>query len=207
MRNSEEVQIEKYVRFPEELSPDEFTRLKQAVSENQEVKMLADWFAAFYEVMDESGSEAVLLNNNNKNYVLESRGNGELTVSTDEFVAENGESEASRNGLTPVMISNVSRRSSTRSGFVLAKTETGHQSVEVIQGDEEVTVVVDNGNTDAEYGILLLESEDESTIWKIKNGLAAIPGELFRDKKLTMAFYLLNRNQKSPKTRSQKVVK
>lgn len=207
MRKSEEIQIEKYVRFPEELPPDEFMRINQAVNENPELKMLADWFAAFYEVMDESGNEAVLLNNNNKKYVLDSRANGELTVSTDEGQADKDKSGASRNGLTPAMISKVSRRSSTRSGFVLAKTESGHQSVEVIQGDEEVSVVVDNGNTDAEFGILLLESGDESTIWKIKNGLAVIPGELFRDKKLTMVFYLLNRNQKSPKTRSQKIVK
>jgi len=197
LKKSAEIQIEKYVRFPDEMRPDESMRIKQALEQNPELKMLADWFTAFYDVMDESGNEAILLINSSKNNIRVTHSNGELTVSSDEPLPENVPGGASEKGLTPFMVSKVSMRNSRKSGYVLANSETGNQSVEIVQGSTEVTVVVDNDNSDAELGILLLESEAGSTICKINNGLAVIPGVLFWDKQLTMTFYLLNRNQKA----------
>jgi len=101
LKNSAEVQIEKFVRFPEELPPGESARIKHALENDPELKLIADWFTAFYEVMDDAGDEDILLNNSSMNNIRVTRTNGELTVSTDNTRPENGERGASGKGLTP----------------------------------------------------------------------------------------------------------
>lgn len=47
-----ELDIERFVRFPNELSEEEFRRIKVYLAEHEEAKAIADWFKNFYSELD-----------------------------------------------------------------------------------------------------------------------------------------------------------
>jgi len=50
-----EKDIEQYIRFPEQLSPDVIQMIETALEENEELALLADWFSRYYQLVDDSG--------------------------------------------------------------------------------------------------------------------------------------------------------
>lgn len=53
MRKPTEQQIEKYIRYPSELSDKEKKRIKKWIKQDQELQMLADWYNTFYQTIDQ----------------------------------------------------------------------------------------------------------------------------------------------------------
>jgi hypothetical protein len=52
--------IEKYVRYREELSAEEVRWIEASINENKELRLLADWFADFYELVDKPATEDLI---------------------------------------------------------------------------------------------------------------------------------------------------
>jgi hypothetical protein len=50
-----EKDIEQYIRFPEQLSPESIRRIELALEENEELELLANWFSRYYQFVDDSG--------------------------------------------------------------------------------------------------------------------------------------------------------
>jgi hypothetical protein len=48
-----EKEIETYIRFPEELTDNEILRVEKWIEQDKALKMLAEWFASFYDLTDE----------------------------------------------------------------------------------------------------------------------------------------------------------
>jgi hypothetical protein len=261
-----EKDIERYIRFPEQLSPEDIRRIENALEENEELSLLADWFSRYYQLVDDSvrkttvrppqielthmkmveskqrtmfvlaaksegakmesietvrtfvsdryrtlmrvlydkkrnltrihvisdhvgNQDVVLIYFPDDNLHLVSQPGGKAVVPEEQLGKDQVKTWSACRILLPLLRSKINRLDPEFCGYLPADSGGGISTIEVVQDENEVSIITGSEDGIPESGILLLYSKDESTLWKISNNRATIPCDKVHNRELTFFFY------------------
>lgn len=116
---------------------------------------------------------------------------GKIEISSDQLSVEEIKKWNSCRVNLPILKSRVNRRSSSRNGYLFAKSPSERpKSIEIIQGTEHVEIYPDQTekNTEPRY-MVLYETDELPTLWKLRDSKVIIPKEKFQNREVSLFFY------------------
>ncbi|TVR29118.1 MAG: hypothetical protein EA390_10325 [Balneolaceae bacterium] len=118
-----------------------------------------------------------------------SKPGGKISIPEDKLTAEEIRGWNSCEIYLPAMTCNLNKKTSSRDGFIAAIKDGGMETVEVTRSGADVLIQTDPESESGLPAKMVLNTEKGSSLWKIENGRAVVPGSLFRGMDVKLFFY------------------
>lgn len=122
---------------------------------------------------------------------LVSRPGGKLEVPEEQVDKKRVEDWSACRILLPVLRAQIRQRHTDGDRFIAADAGGETETIEIRQGEGTVEIICDMEEGLAKPEILLLRTEADATLWRIKNGRAEVPEEKFKNHDLSLFMYHL----------------